>query len=944
MRTLTALVICSSLLLSACGDAATNVAVGEDAPIFVPPDAGPETRLDDVRISNDLASDFTVRIETADESSPAEDVPVSDLELEDSQPADVDIAEAVDPPEALECSADQDCDDSNQCTLNLCLESGSCEHSTLQDQPCDDGDVCTSGDLCDAQGTCVAGEAIECTDEVDCTIDSCDPEAGCVSTPDDAGCEEGIACTVDVCDPVVGCLSTPDVGLCDDGNPDTDDSCDLDLGCLHIFPLPDPVTTEVGDDTEELILEWPSGVSVKVKVSPVSFDPGTDVGVKPIGANNVYAPIPGLLIDSLAFNFDPGGLLKHPVPITVEYKSEECGEVYALVLWSSLDKRYEPAPFLDKNVEDNTLIFSLSEGGDYYLVCPFAEALQVERLSSTEWTAAVELQDWPGLKQAQVEVKAGFDAGSIKPDDAAGLWVGPLGSAKDVQFQMPAQGSPGRRLIEIELVILQEDEDSPTDETEYGYLLWEVAEITDGESPAGTSELLLKYAPIFQFAEGEQAFPTAIQPFLEVVDEVVLPSGRVHAVSGAGEAKDKFSHLGHEKALLFYDSGAIPQPINAGEGTVYGRAFDNGFGQVALVYALYFSQSEVLGPEADIWGTQRGDVKYVVVTLGGLGDQEPESLTLSQHLPGSGVEYLGDEEMPIWTKGDFEGGRLKLAWEDTLRCKRSGGDYEDEEHPWVFVGKNSHAFYPRKGEYKVTLPGGKSQFTETAGGDELRIWQPPEFPFACTIMPNYSLVEHISADGATSAGDDGYMLFSGRFGASGYSSSRLAPYGEAWYAPDDWNFFGSSGDFDPGTNCYKCLSTFQVTTVDGWQGAWCSQTFWPIYTCNCSTCGSATGDAFLKFPEGFDCNDPDFCGEFELPGTCKTGLSIEWLADVPFNGVVIPDENQPLHAKVMVLVPYPPTCFSNAENTAGVKAHVCTTAACCLDGYGGVKGVCYPEL
>jgi hypothetical protein len=376
---------------------------------------------------------------------------------------------------------------------------------------------------------------------------------------------------------------------------------------------------------------------------------------------------------------------------------------------------------------------------------------------------------------------------------------------------------------------------------------------------------------------------------------------------------------------------------------VYGRAFEAGGGKVALVYSLYFPYGNVLGPTADVSGLHRGDVRYVVIMLSG-ADLFPESITLSQHLPGSTVQYLGDEEMPVWTTSSFGGGSLTLGWKEALRCKRSTTEESNEEHPWVFVGAGSHALYPRKGQYSVTLPGGKTQFTETAGGSWMHIWQPPDMVWACTEMSQYNLPAHPAVKGLTSAGENGYLLFSGIFGLSGYARNGLAPYGKAWHSSAAFAAEASTGNFDPGTNCYKCLSASQVLGVDGVAGGVCFATYWPIYICQCSACGVVIGKAFLIFPQGFECKDADYCTKFSQNALCKTGLTVEWFSDVPLNGVVKQNKDNPWQADVMVSVPYPPTCFSSAENTAGSKARVCANEACCFDFYGGVKGVCYPQL
>ena len=676
---------------------------------------------------------------------------------------------------------------------------------------------------------------------------------------------------------------------------------------------------------------------MKVEINPIALDPGTDVTVEPIGPEKYWAPIPGLLIDAIAFSFTPDGDLNGPVPVEIEYESEQCDEQYALLKWNFMDMRYEPVPILSKDVDGNSVIYSLTDKGDYYLVCLFAEALWLKRLSEADWEVSVELQDWPGLIEAQVEADYGWDTGSV-PDPEAGLFTGIFGSTKNVPILAVPDEFLGKELLEVTLQITQADTDSPDGQAEYGLLLWEQEVVED--FPAASEELLTKFAPVFQFAEGETSFPVAMGEFLDGADGLVMPSGRVHAGDGGGA----MGQLGHAKAVLMYDGQAMDQPTDAPGGTIYGRAQDIGFGNVALVYSLHFPWSGDAGAGSEGWEIHRGDVKYVVIILSGFGGElEPESMTLSQHMPGSTIEYLGDEEMPIWTLGSFEGGRVKIPWDQTLRCKKGGESDANEEHPWVFVGEQSHALYPRKGEYSVTLPGGGTQFTETAGG-AIEVWQPPDFIKACTIFEPYNLVTHTSPNGLVSSSDEGHLLFSGMFGVGGYSTNGLAPYGEAWYDPSIWHSFGSEGTFDPGTNCYKCLPSIYLYTIGGMSQATCSAVYWPVYYCQCSSCLTVPGDAFVKFPEGYECNDPDYCNEYDEPGVCKTGLDFEWWADIPATGIVEPNENQPLHATVHVTMNGAPTCGISAQNTAGVKAHMCASEACCLDAYAGISGECFPNM
>ena len=125
------------------------------------------------------------------------------------------------------------CDDNNPCTLDCDPEIG-CATTPLPDlTSCDDGDKCTKSDKC-MSGVCEAGEPRSCNDANDCTLDSCDPEEGCLHTalPTGLACEDGNACTVgDAC--IRGTCVTGAPRSCNDLNPCTVDACNVIDGCTH---------------------------------------------------------------------------------------------------------------------------------------------------------------------------------------------------------------------------------------------------------------------------------------------------------------------------------------------------------------------------------------------------------------------------------------------------------------------------------------------------------------------------------------------------------------------------------------------------------------------------------------------------------------------------------------------------------------------------------------
>jgi len=105
-----------------------------------------------------------------------------------------------------------DCDDDNDCTLDSCDPEAGCVHDNKVG-PCDDGNPCTAGDIC-VNGVCVGGEFVP----------------GCCNSDED--CDDGWPCTIGVCEDS-GCTAIP--ADCDDGNECTSDAC-YDGAC-HNAPL-----------------------------------------------------------------------------------------------------------------------------------------------------------------------------------------------------------------------------------------------------------------------------------------------------------------------------------------------------------------------------------------------------------------------------------------------------------------------------------------------------------------------------------------------------------------------------------------------------------------------------------------------------------------------------------------------------------------------------------
>src|SRR5262249_12724793 len=80
----------------------------------------------------------------------------------------------------------EDCTDSNPCTAEACTN-GSCTRPALQDgMSCADADLCNGDEVCN-NGQCQTGTPLKCNDDNPCTVDSCDPQKGCVNDPVEAG-------------------------------------------------------------------------------------------------------------------------------------------------------------------------------------------------------------------------------------------------------------------------------------------------------------------------------------------------------------------------------------------------------------------------------------------------------------------------------------------------------------------------------------------------------------------------------------------------------------------------------------------------------------------------------------------------------------------------------------------------------------------------------------
>ncbi len=118
------------------------------------------------------------------------------------------------------------CDDSNPCTLDTCDPAAGCKQLPDENKPCSDENPCTVGDLCKG-GQCAPGVPKACSGDNACNLAACNAATGsCGLQPKPTGtaCDDGSACTTgDACSGGA-CVGT--AGPCDDGDPcTTGDAC-----------------------------------------------------------------------------------------------------------------------------------------------------------------------------------------------------------------------------------------------------------------------------------------------------------------------------------------------------------------------------------------------------------------------------------------------------------------------------------------------------------------------------------------------------------------------------------------------------------------------------------------------------------------------------------------------------------------------------------------------
>ena len=163
------------------------------------------------------------------------------------------------------CVTNNDCNDGDVCTADVCPGPGAqCQHAPIfdccaNDADCNDTNQCTV-DTCNvAMNQCVhtlqpscCNSNTDCDDGVFCTVDLCSGQGGtCTSTPingcceSNADCDDGNSCTVDICPPNNLCQHAPTPGCCTNDvdckeSPDdlcTINTCDIATGTCAVQDL-----------------------------------------------------------------------------------------------------------------------------------------------------------------------------------------------------------------------------------------------------------------------------------------------------------------------------------------------------------------------------------------------------------------------------------------------------------------------------------------------------------------------------------------------------------------------------------------------------------------------------------------------------------------------------------------------------------------------------------
>jgi cysteine-rich repeat protein len=119
----------------------------------------------------------------------------------------------------------------------------------------------------------VADNDVDCSDGIDCTVDSCGGLLGCDNIPDDSLCDDQDPATSDMCDvPTGGCVNTT-IQVCGNGTLETPEQCDDG--------------NAVSGDGCSAACELPNAGTITADINRGGSLPGTDRGVESAAGNLV---------------------------------------------------------------------------------------------------------------------------------------------------------------------------------------------------------------------------------------------------------------------------------------------------------------------------------------------------------------------------------------------------------------------------------------------------------------------------------------------------------------------------------------------------------------------------------------------------------------------------------------------------------------------------------
>jgi formylglycine-generating enzyme required for sulfatase activity len=344
------------------------------------------------------------------------------------------------------------------------------------------------------------------------------------------------------------------------------------------------------------------------------------------------------------------------------------------------------------------------------------------------------------------------------------------------------------------------------------------------EDPEAYRELAEAWAPVFQFAEGEQYVPLALDSEGFFFDDVWISRGLGSTRSvelSPEELPIELSFLGND-ANVMIDGDSPDTADSLQDMTIYYSVHLLNDGALALQYWAFYKHD----PKTyDFVTSHNRDRESVVVVLEASG--ELRQIVYAGH----GADHW---MKPVGTTGSpWDNGAVVVAPEDAaLACER----------PVVFVALGSHAMYPRADEYSVSVNDIEGHYwPETAGGGD---WGCPDgFSFsgseaACGTGENgYTLEPLPTSEDLYSGAALGMLLFSGDWvqGPFNVSNSTFPPNLPRYSGIDTW-LAGLSENDSAVEAAYADLSCTDAIETD----------------CDDGLDGDGDGQV--------DCDDPDCAG------------------------------------------------------------------------------------